>query len=136
MAYRLNDYCFSSFIDVSTFKFQIQFREKVLWTAITLFIFLVCCQVSNGNLFRFKMVEVRHGTILNRSLCNRVFTLPVVVVRIPHLSCFSSFASFSIFMNRYCKLLLVFVDSSIRNHVFGLGGSFLLDESHLSFQQR
>lgn len=24
---------------------QIQFREKVLWTAITLFIFLVCCQV-------------------------------------------------------------------------------------------
>lgn len=27
---------------------KIQFREKVLWTAITLFIFLVCCQVSNG----------------------------------------------------------------------------------------
>ena len=26
--------------------FQIQFREKLLWTAITLFIFLVCCQVS------------------------------------------------------------------------------------------
>lgn len=26
--------------------YQIQFREKVLWTAITLFIFLVCCQVS------------------------------------------------------------------------------------------
>jgi len=26
-------------------RFQIQFREKVLWTAITLFIFLVCCQV-------------------------------------------------------------------------------------------
>ena len=26
---------------------KIQFREKVLWTAITLFIFLVCCQVSN-----------------------------------------------------------------------------------------
>ena len=25
---------------------QIQFKEKVLWTAITLFIFLVCCQVS------------------------------------------------------------------------------------------
>lgn len=25
--------------------FQIQFREKVLWTAITLFIFLVCCQI-------------------------------------------------------------------------------------------
>lgn len=25
---------------------RIQFREKVLWTAITLFIFLVCCQVS------------------------------------------------------------------------------------------
>lgn len=25
---------------------KIQFREKVLWTAITLFIFLVCCQVT------------------------------------------------------------------------------------------
>ena len=24
---------------------KIQFREKVLWTAITLFIFLVCCQI-------------------------------------------------------------------------------------------
>ena len=24
---------------------QIQFREKVLWTAITLFLFLVCCQI-------------------------------------------------------------------------------------------
>lgn len=27
------------------FQPQIQFKEKVLWTAITLFIFLVCCQV-------------------------------------------------------------------------------------------
>lgn len=26
---------------------KIQFREKVLWTAITLFIFLVCCQVGD-----------------------------------------------------------------------------------------
>ena len=26
---------------------KIQFREKVLWTAITLFIFLVCCQVCS-----------------------------------------------------------------------------------------
>ena len=25
---------------------QIQFREKILWTAVTLFIFLVCCQVT------------------------------------------------------------------------------------------
>jgi len=24
---------------------QIQFKEKVLWTAVTLFIFLVCCQI-------------------------------------------------------------------------------------------
>ena len=24
---------------------KIQFREKMLWTAITLFIFLVCCQI-------------------------------------------------------------------------------------------
>lgn len=27
---------------------KIQFKEKVLWTAITLFIFLVCCQVSSA----------------------------------------------------------------------------------------
>lgn len=32
---------------LSFFPFQIQFKEKVLWTAITLFIFLVCCQVSS-----------------------------------------------------------------------------------------
>lgn len=24
---------------------KVQFREKVIWTAVTLFIFLVCCQV-------------------------------------------------------------------------------------------
>ena len=29
---------------------KIQFREKVLWTAITLFIFLVCCQVTHRKL--------------------------------------------------------------------------------------
>ena len=33
-------YCFFFFL-------QIQFKEKVLWTAITLFIFLVCCQVRH-----------------------------------------------------------------------------------------
>lgn len=33
---------------LSFFPFQIQFKEKVLWTAITLFIFLVCCQVSSA----------------------------------------------------------------------------------------
>ena len=30
---------------LSLITLQIQFREKVLWTAITLFIFLICCQV-------------------------------------------------------------------------------------------
>ena len=25
---------------------RVHFREKVLWTAVTLFIFLVCCQVT------------------------------------------------------------------------------------------
>jgi hypothetical protein len=25
---------------------QIQFKEKILWTGVTLFIFLVCCQVG------------------------------------------------------------------------------------------
>lgn len=33
---------------LSFLPFQIQFKEKVLWTAITLFIFLVCCQVSSA----------------------------------------------------------------------------------------
>lgn len=32
--------------NLMNFLLQIQFREKVLWTAITLFIFLVCCQVG------------------------------------------------------------------------------------------
>lgn len=35
-----------SHLTSSIFIHQIQFKEKVLWTAITLFIFLVCCQVS------------------------------------------------------------------------------------------
>ena len=26
---------------------QIQFKEKILWTGVTLFIFLVCCQVGS-----------------------------------------------------------------------------------------
>ena len=30
-----------------SFASQIQFKEKVLWTAVTLFIFLVCCQVRS-----------------------------------------------------------------------------------------
>ena len=42
---------------------QIQFREKVLWTAITLFIFLVCCQV--GTPIRFFYTQ---STTLNISL--------------------------------------------------------------------
>ena len=33
-------------LKMMAFFLQIQFREKVLWTAITLFIFLVCCQVG------------------------------------------------------------------------------------------
>jgi len=37
---------FCSFLpEVSKPERKIQFREKVLWTAITLFIFLVCCQI-------------------------------------------------------------------------------------------
>ncbi|CAM9804324.1 unnamed protein product, partial [Ectocarpus sp. 12 AP-2014] len=35
---------FSFFPDNKTNN-QIPFREKVLWTVITLFIFLVCCQI-------------------------------------------------------------------------------------------
>jgi len=38
---------------------KIQFREKVLWTAITLFIFLVCCQVS-VSLTRFDNNDNNH----------------------------------------------------------------------------
>ena len=41
------------FFNQSAFCFlQIQFKEKVLWTAITLFIFLVCCQVSKVVFYR------------------------------------------------------------------------------------
>jgi len=38
--------------------YQIQFREKVLWTAITLFIFLVCCQVSLISQFIKKKMHI------------------------------------------------------------------------------
>ena len=38
--------CWSCYKYIMQFScVQIQFREKVLWTAITLFIFLVCCQI-------------------------------------------------------------------------------------------
>ncbi|KAI1708190.1 secY translocase domain-containing protein [Ditylenchus destructor] len=37
---------FSAFVpEVSKPERKIQFREKMLWTAITLFVFLVCCQI-------------------------------------------------------------------------------------------
>ena len=36
--------CALCFIKCSA-SLQVQFKEKVLWTAVTLFIFLVCCQV-------------------------------------------------------------------------------------------
>lgn len=39
-------HCEASTLNLNIIIQQIQFREKVLWTAITLFIFLVCCQVS------------------------------------------------------------------------------------------
>lgn len=42
----LLDYTCLHFKPILMLVYQIQFREKVLWTAITLFIFLVCCQVS------------------------------------------------------------------------------------------
>eukprot|EP00069_Balaena_mysticetus_P009336 bmy_20195T0 len=38
---------------------KIQFKEKVLWTAITLFIFLVCCQVSARLVFQCRGGDVR-----------------------------------------------------------------------------
>jgi protein transport protein SEC61 subunit alpha len=52
---------------------KIQFREKVLWTAITLFIFLVCCQVSLlSSLFSFSNLYVLnlivHALLLNMVL--------------------------------------------------------------------
>lgn len=48
-------------------NFQIQFREKVLWTAITLFIFLVCCQVSN-------ICATQSNSIYNLSICKMYVT--------------------------------------------------------------
>ena len=52
---------------------QIQFREKVLWTAITLFIFLVCCQIplfgimSSDTADPFYWIRVIMAS--NRGLC-------------------------------------------------------------------
>jgi len=48
MGFKILEYLqpFCSFLpEVSKPERKIQFREKVLWTAITLFIFLVCCQI-------------------------------------------------------------------------------------------
>lgn len=48
MGFKILEYMqpFCSFLpEVSKPERKIQFREKVLWTAITLFIFLVCCQI-------------------------------------------------------------------------------------------
>jgi len=39
--------------EVSKPERKIQFREKMLWTAITLFVFLVCCQIPLFGLFIF-----------------------------------------------------------------------------------
>lgn len=56
---------------------QIQFREKVLWTAITLFIFLVCCQVG-------KIILSNEDNLYSkepRALCfNRHFTKASITV--------------------------------------------------------
>ncbi|CAF96560.1 unnamed protein product, partial [Tetraodon nigroviridis] len=41
----VHNVCASHIIRICFLPSQIQFREKVLWTAITLFIFLVCCQI-------------------------------------------------------------------------------------------
>ena len=48
MGFKILEYLqpFCSFLpEVAKPERKIQFREKVLWTAITLFIFLVCCQI-------------------------------------------------------------------------------------------
>lgn len=48
MGFKILEYLqpFCAFLpEVSKPERKIQFREKVLWTAITLFIFLVCCQI-------------------------------------------------------------------------------------------
>jgi len=66
-------YCNASFFSVKFLEFvkpfcsilpeiqkperKIQFREKVLWTAITLFIFLVCCQVGSFDLDQGNLTE-------------------------------------------------------------------------------
>ena len=50
---------------------KIQFREKVLWTAITLFIFLVCCQVCisiTTSFERFLQYEFVDSTIRHHEL--------------------------------------------------------------------
>merc|ERR1712166_1410047 len=35
----------TKFLHISQPERKIQFKEKILWTAVTLFIFLVCCQI-------------------------------------------------------------------------------------------
>ena len=90
---------------------KIQFREKVLWTAITLFIFLVCCQVGCNLQF-----EIILFFSFSELVQQRTYAI-VIKLRLKYLSdCFS--------------------DPVVWHHVIGLGGSVLLDESDSSFEQR
>ena len=52
---------------------QIQFREKLLWTAITLFIFLVCCQVSIERYRLYNEPVVTHSVVLDTTVWDHVF---------------------------------------------------------------
>lgn len=68
---------------VALFFLQIQFKEKVLWTAITLFIFLVCCQVCFFSC-DFKN-ELRWWMGVIKSLINIFFSSLGWIFRFPYL---------------------------------------------------
>lgn len=103
---------------------QIQFREKVLWTAITLFIFLVCCQVC----LLYSDFQEPTTSTTDAERCRLVFHCFFLffLIATEILPCL---------IYTMCFFFLC-LDSLIRYHVIRLCGSFLLDESHSCFQQR
>lgn len=68
--------------EVSKPERKIQFREKMLWTAITLFVFLVCCQIPLfGKLFlQFgKVVKATFSGIMSTDSADPLYWLRVIL---------------------------------------------------------
>ena len=91
--------------------FQIQFREKVLWTAITLFIFLVCCQIPLFGIMSSESADpfywLRVIMASNRGTLMELGISPIVtsglIMQVPFLL-FYFCSLVQVVVGRYCHL--------------------------------